>query len=96
MDYEFKTTFWDDFTVAERFGIYAIEETFDRAFTEWKTNYIYLTELVLVLNWKMWDWHQAGNVALSYAYHKLWEKANNYGATKLKGEELSYFIRTLD
>ena len=60
MDYEFKTTFWDDFSVADKFGVGAIEETFDRAFAEWKTDYIYLTELVLVLNWKMWDWHQAG------------------------------------
>lgn len=54
MDYEFKTTFWDDFSVAEKFGGKAVEETFDRAFAEWKTDYIYLTELVLVLNWKMW------------------------------------------
>ena len=96
MDYEFKTTFWDDFSVADKFGVGAIEETFDRAFAEWKNNYIYLTELVLVLNWKMWDWHQAGNVALSYTYHKLWEKANAYGCEHLKDEELSYFIRTLD
>jgi hypothetical protein len=96
MDYEFKTTFWDDFSIAEVFGARAVEETFDRAFKEWKSNYIYLTELVLVLNWKMWDWHKKNNLGMSYVYHKLWEIANSYGATNLEGEELSYFINTLD
>ena len=96
MDYEFKTTFWDDFSIAEKFGGKAVEETFDRAFAEWKSNYIYLTELVLVLNWKMWDFHQAGDNYMSGLYHKFWEKANEYGFKHLKDEELSYFIRTLD
>lgn len=96
MEYKFQTTFWDDFTIAEKFGGKAVEDTFVKAFGEWKKDYIYLTELVLVLNWKMWDWHQAGNNYMSGLYHKFWEKANNYGVTHLKGEKLSYFIRTLD
>ena len=66
--YTMFTTFWDDFAIAERMGIIvqngqyvrtdvnrgivAIEDTFNRAFKEWKTNYKYLTELVMVLSWK--------------------------------------------
>ena len=33
---EVKTTFWEDFSIAERFGISAIQDTFNRAFKEWK------------------------------------------------------------
>lgn len=31
-----KTTFWEDFSLAERFGLSAIQYTFNRAFKEWK------------------------------------------------------------
>ena len=30
------TTFWDDFSIADRFGISAIKDTYKRAFEEWK------------------------------------------------------------
>ena len=33
---EVKTTFWEDFSIAERFGLSAIQDTFNRAFKEWK------------------------------------------------------------
>lgn len=48
--YEVKTKFWEDFSLAERFGLSAIQYTFNRAFKEWKEDYEFLTELVLVLN----------------------------------------------
>ena len=51
--YELQTTFWNDFSIADRFGLSAIQDTFNRAFKEWKENYKYLTELVLVLNHKI-------------------------------------------
>lgn len=53
--YKFKTTFWSDFSIADRFGVRAVQDTFNRAFSEWKSNVIYLTELVLVLNWKIYQ-----------------------------------------
>ena len=34
-----KTTFWEDFSLAERFGLSAIQYTFNRAFKEWKEDY---------------------------------------------------------
>lgn len=52
--YEVKTKFWEDFSLAERFGLSAIQYTFNRAFKEWKEDYEFLTELVLVLNRKIW------------------------------------------
>ena len=33
---EVKTTFWEDFSIAERFGLSAIQDTFNRSFKEWK------------------------------------------------------------
>lgn len=93
--YETITTFWEDFSIADKFGISAVKDTFNRAFNEWKSNYKYLTELVLVLNHKIWFWY-GKNDALAKVYNDLWEKADLYACNNLKGEELSYFYRILD
>lgn len=42
------TTFWEDFSIADKFGNEAVNDTLKRAFTEWKGNYAYLTEMVMV------------------------------------------------
>ena len=89
------TTFWMDFSIADAFGINAIKDTYNRAFNEWKTNYIYLTELVMVLNWKIWLHHEK-NEALMEVYNELWEQADEYACENLKGDELSYFYKTTD
>ena len=34
--YELQTTFWNDFSIADRFGLSAVQDTFNRAFKEWK------------------------------------------------------------
>lgn len=95
MDYECKTTFWDDFTIAENFGKNAILDTYKRAFEEWKDDYIYLTELVMVLNHKIWQWYER-NELVAKIYNDLWEKTNEYAWNTLKGDELTYFYRTTD
>lgn len=93
--YEMKTTFWTDFTIADRFGENAIKDTYKRAFNEWKDNYIYLTELVMVLNWKIWE-HFENHTSFVKVYDELWKEADLYACENLKGEELSYFYRTTD
>ena len=50
--YELKTTFWNDFTIADAFGVDAIKDTFERAFNEWRNNVVYVTELAMVMSWK--------------------------------------------
>ena len=95
MDYECKTSFWDDFTIAENFGKNAILDTYKRAFEEWKDDYIYLTELVMVLNHKIWQWYER-NELVARIYNDLWEKTNEYAWNTLKGDELTYFYRTTD
>ena len=93
--YEPQTTFWEDFSIADKFGIEAVKDTFERAFKEWKDNVEYLTELALVLNHKGWQWYER-NEAMSRMYFKLWEKADAYACENLKGEEASYYYRITD
>lgn len=93
--YEMTTTFWQDFTIADAFGILAIRDTFKRAFNEWKGNYIYLTELVIVLNHKIWQYYET-NPAYAEIYNDLWKRADTYACDNLKGEELAHFYRITD
>ena len=94
--YESKTTFFSDFSIADSFGLDAIQDTFNRAFNEWKDNYIYLTELVLVLNWKLWLHYEDGHEDYAKLYDKLWRIADEYAVDHLEGDELSYFYNTTD
>lgn len=96
MSYKFQTTFWMDFTIADRFGLDAIKDTFNRAFNEWKTNHIYLTELTLVMNWKCWQHYEAKNIQFSQLYQDYYYQLREYGLDNLKGNELQHFIKTLD
>ena len=93
--YELQTTFWEDFTIADRFGLSAIQDTFNRAFEEWKEHYKYLTELILVLNHKIWQYHES-NPEFASLYNSLWEQADLYAVENLKGEELEYFYEVTD
>lgn len=94
-NYKMQTTFTTDFAIAEAFGTNAIKDTFNRAFNEWKGNYVYLTELVIVLNWKIWQWY-GRNEEFATLYNECWEKADEFAVNNLKGDELSYFYRTTD
>lgn len=93
---EWKTTFWNDFTIADKFGVNAIQDTFDRAFKEWKTNRAYLTELVMVLNHKIWQHYEQHNDEYSHLYNKLWQQADEYAINNLKGDDLTYFYNMTD
>lgn len=89
------TTFWQDFSIADHFGENAIRDTYRRAFAEWKDNYKYLTELVMVLNHKIWRWYER-NETIARIYNELWEKADEYAMNNLKDEEIRYFLRVTD
>ena len=76
-------------------GVGAVNDTFDHAFEEWKSDYKYLTELVLVLNHKIWE-HYQKNEPLARAYNDLWDKTRAYAEENLKGEDLSYYFCITD
>ena len=94
--YETKTTFWEDFTIADMFGEGAIKDTYKRAFREWKTNLVYVTELVMVLNWKLWQHYENNNKIYSKLYDELWQKTHDWCLDNLKGDDLSYYLNTTD
>lgn len=94
--YETQTTFWNDFTIADKFGIFAIKDTYKRAFKEWHSNYKYLTELVMILNWKIWEHYENGNEDYAKLYNELWEEADIYACDNLEGDKLSYFYKVTD
>lgn len=96
MEEQFSTTFWMDFSIADRFGVKAIKDTFNRAFKEWKTDYRYLTDLVIKLNHKCWYWYDKSNSEYSELYCKLYEKAASYARSHLKGDEMRYYFRLTD
>lgn len=94
--YELTTTFWEDFSIADAFGIDAVQDTYNTAFNEWKNDHIYLTELSIVLNWKIWQWWDKGNMDFSKLYDRLWKEVDAYAMDNLKGEELQFYIKVTD
>jgi len=93
--YNLQTTFWDDFSIADMFGTFAIQDTYDRAFNEWKTDVVYLTELTMILNWKIFEWYEK-NEEYAKLYDELWMKTDAYAMKHLKGDDLDYFIKVTD
>lgn len=94
-DYECVTTFWQDFSIAERFGSEAIHETYNRAVIDWSHDITYMTELVMVLNHKMW-YYAESNEALSLLYQELWEKTDAEMFNLFSGDDIQYYLRTVD
>ena len=89
------TTFYEDFSIADKFGANAILDTYKRAFRYWKHDHKYLTELVLVLNWKIYE-HYQKNDRFANIYNDLWNTASQYAEENLKGEALQYYYSVTD
>ena len=93
--YKMKTTFMQDFDIANAFGEKAVRDTYKRAFKEWKDNVEYITEFNMVLNWQMWKLVET-NEKLARVYNELWQENRDWCFENLKGEDLQYYIRTTD
>lgn len=94
--YQPKTSFWMDFSIADAFGVSAVEDTYNRAFNEWKNNVEYITELVIVLNHKLWQHYERSNDELGVLYNRLWEEADDWCMDNLKDDDLKYFLEVTD
>lgn len=93
--YKPQFTFYEDFSIADRFGVSAVKRTYSVVFQNWKDNGKALTELCMALNWKIWE-HYKGRPDLAMVYDALWVEVDNYATSHLKGEDLSYFLHTTD
>lgn len=94
-DFKFESTFWEEFSFAEDYGSEGVREHYDLVFNQWKDNLKYLTELVLVLNWKISTWYGVDDT-LGLTYDQLWKETDGYALETLKGDDLHYYLHTLD
>lgn len=92
------TTFYEDFSIADKFGIAAVKDTYKNAIESAKAmGYKEFTELVMALNWKIWRWYEE-NESLAKVYNTLWGKAEEEFFKYYEGndEAESYYFRTTD
>ena len=93
--YEMTTTFFEDFRIAEAFGLDAVKETFNNAFKNWQFNHVYITELAIVMsNYSIA--HYDNNKELSDLYTKLYYEVDQYCMDNLKNSALEFYLRTTD
>lgn len=93
--YTMTSTFFEDFKIAEVFGLDAVKDTFNNAFNNWKTNHIYLTELAIVMsNYSIAHYHT--NNELSKLYTELYHKIDEYCMNNFKNDALVFYIKTTD
>ena len=90
------TTYYEDFSIADAFGVDAIKDTYHRAFENWKDNVKYFTEIVMVLNWKCWEHYDAGRGNYCQLYQDLYFEADAYAREHFKGDDLTYYWNTTD
>ena len=96
LDYGCQTTFWQDFSIAEKFGKEAIIATYKRAKKEWSKDKIYGTELSMGLNHKCWSHYEAQNIEISQLYSELWAEYHDFVLDNWKGEYLAYYLKITD
>ena len=98
-DYDEKrpgSTFYADFSVADVYGEKAIEDTYKRAFANWKNDVKMCAELCAALNHKIWYWHDCGVSEYVELYDRLWKKVDAYGCETFKGDDITYWFYVLD
>ena len=95
LDYKFESSFWEEFSIAEEYGPEGIRRHYDTVFGQYKDNLKYLTELVLVLNIKIFIWYKEDD-DLGLTYDQLWKETDQYALETLKGDDLHYYLHTLD
>lgn len=94
-DYKFESSFWEEFSIAEDYGPEGIRKHYDTVFEQYRDNLNFLTELVLVLNWKIYQWYQVDDT-LGMTYDELWKRTDGYAMETLKGDDLHKYLSVLD
>ena len=86
--YKPKTTYWQDFSIADKFGEKAVQDTYNRSMNDLKNGVggvVYLTEFVMVLNWKIWQHHDSATILLRGCMTGYGVKQTSMLATLWKG-----------
>lgn len=96
-DYKMQYTWWMDYSIADKFGMKAVQDTYDRSFKEWRDNRVAMQEMTAVLNWKGWEhYNKDNNSELAKLYFRLWEECYNKCLDHFKGEERAAYWEFLD
>ncbi|MBP3713386.1 MAG: hypothetical protein J6I69_02315 [Bacilli bacterium] len=92
------TTYYMDFSIADKFGGRAILDTYKKAVKYVKSakDVALLTELVMVLNWKIFEHYHSNNKTYAKLYNNLYNELDGYACDTLKGDDLNYYYRTTD
>jgi len=93
LGYQTITTYFMDFSIAERFGIKAIRDTYKRALLN--TDYKMMTELTMVLNHKIWFLYEK-NPEIAKVYDELWRDCDKRCCETFNKEQLRYFYQVTD
>lgn len=99
MDYNWQTTIWQDFTIADNFGKKAIQETYNKIKLEWGYNIVFMAELALTTNWKCWDFYEKENQDLAKLYENLYYETRDWVYSKdanFSDEDLDYYFEQTD
>lgn len=93
--YESFTTFYGDLSVAEAYGVKSIQETYNRVMKEWKDDVKYLTEFVMCLNHKCWEFYDKEKYRESHYHLELSDDAMTeisqlYSDLFYKGKDFLY------
>lgn len=106
------TTYYTDFGIAEVFGEREVRGTYRRAFKYHHDDIKWMTEICMVLNWKIHE-HYGKNDKLAKLYDELWRECDSwilecennddkkFSTKKIKykhftEEEIKYFLETTD
>jgi len=110
------STLWTDFSIADaapQFGLDAIEAiraTWKAAVTALRSDYKMMTELVMVLNHKIWQHHDAAiraksegllnrrdhHMRLAKEYDAAWRATDEWCCEHFTGEAAEYYYETTD
>lgn len=95
--YQFKTTYWQDFSIADKFGISAVKDTYRKIKPLALNDAMDFAELVCVLNWKIWEHYESKNDGLANAYNELWDEADQMiDVSNFSKEDIQKMLRFLD
>lgn len=82
--------------MTDLFSVMAIKDTYKNSMQYAKTNYKYLTELSLVLNYRLWMHDRNGSKVIAKVYDEIWHKCHNYVINNMKGEEFRFYDDAID
>lgn len=93
--YKMQTTFFEDFAIADVFGLKAIDETFNISFNNYKNNLIYITELAIVMSNKSCEWYGKDEERMN-RYADYYHHVDDWCMKHFKGDELKFYLEATD